>query len=43
LKIARKLGPAIEDALKEIQTALDDIRLKRQDSKKTIPGNSLPL
>ena len=30
LKIARKLGPAIEDALKEIQTALDDIRLKRQ-------------
>ena len=30
LKIARKLGPAIEDALKEIQTALDEIRLKRQ-------------
>ena len=30
LKIARKLGPAIEDALKEIQTSLDEIRLKRQ-------------
>ena len=30
LKIARKLGPAIDDALKEIQTALDEIRLNRK-------------